>query len=58
MDGLMMDVPLSLAHVAERAEQLFGSREVVSMTADGVERSTYAELVERARRLASSLQKL
>jgi len=58
MDGLMMDVPLSLAHVAERAEQLFGSREVVSMTTDGVERSTYAELVQRARRLASSLQRL
>ncbi|MEP6954683.1 MAG: long-chain fatty acid--CoA ligase [Solirubrobacteraceae bacterium] len=58
MDGLMMDVPLSLAHVAERAEQLFGPRELVSLTADGVERSTYGELVERARRLASSLQKL
>jgi fatty-acyl-CoA synthase len=58
MQGLMMDVPLSLAHVAERAEQLFGGREVVSFTADDVERSTYAEIVERARRLASSLQRL
>ncbi len=58
MQGLMMDVPLSLAHLAERAEALFGAREVVSLTKDGVERSTYAEVVERARRLASSLQRL
>jgi fatty-acyl-CoA synthase len=58
MQGLMMDVPLSLAHVAERAEQLFGAREVVSVTQDGVERSTYGEVVERARRLASSLARL
>ncbi|MGZ4277344.1 MAG: long-chain fatty acid--CoA ligase [Solirubrobacteraceae bacterium] len=58
MQGLMMDVPLSLAYLAERAEQLFGAREVVSFTRDGVERSSYAEVVSRARRLASSLQRL
>ena len=52
MDGLMMDARCSCAHIAERAEQLFGDREIVSRTHDGVERSTYAEVVERARRLA------
>ncbi len=51
----MMRSPLLVRGIAERAEQLFGSREVVSVTASGVERSTYAEVVRRARRLASAL---
>jgi fatty-acyl-CoA synthase len=55
MDGLMMDYPLLVRHIAERAERVFGDREVVSRTADGVERSTYGEVVGRARRLASAL---
>src|SRR5256885_16794144 len=58
MDGLMQDYPLLVRHVAERAETVFPSREIVSVTQDGVERSTYAEVVERARRLASSLERL
>jgi fatty-acyl-CoA synthase len=58
MDGLMMDVPLGIAHIAERAERLFAQREIVSRTQDGVERSSYGEVVERARRLASSLAEL
>jgi acyl-CoA synthetase (AMP-forming)/AMP-acid ligase II len=56
MDGLMMDYPLLVRHIAERAETVFGDREIVSRTADGIERSTYAEVVDRARRLASALQ--
>src|SRR5438874_2868261 len=58
MRGLMQDYPLLVRHVAERAETVFPSREIVSVTQDGVERSTYAEVVERARRLASSLERL
>jgi fatty-acyl-CoA synthase len=53
--GLMQDGPLLVRAIAERAEHLFGSREVVSRTQDGVERSTYGEVVGRARRLASAL---
>ncbi|MEA2340805.1 MAG: hypothetical protein QOG11_882 [Solirubrobacteraceae bacterium] len=56
--GLMMDGPLLVRGIAERAEQLFGPREIVSRTQDGIERSSYAEVVGRARRLASSLQRL
>jgi acyl-CoA synthetase (AMP-forming)/AMP-acid ligase II len=58
MDGLMMDVPLLVRQIAERAETVFGDREIVSRTQDGVERTTYAEIVERARRLASALRDL
>src|SRR3954451_11632037 len=58
MDGLMQDYPLLVRHVAERAETVFPGREIVSVTQEGVERSTYAEVAERARRLASSLERL
>jgi acyl-CoA synthetase (AMP-forming)/AMP-acid ligase II len=56
--GLMMDGPLLVRGIAERAEQLFGPREIVSRTQNDVERSSYAEVVGRARRIASSLQRL
>src|SRR5436190_8437748 len=56
--GLMQEGPLLIRGIAERAEQLFAGREVLSRTQDGVERSSYGEVVARARRLASSLQRL
>src|SRR5918912_2148254 len=58
MDGLMMDRPLLIRDIAERVERLFPDREIVSRTHAGVERSTYGEVVARARRLASSLRRL
>src|SRR5436189_1548629 len=58
MDGLMMDRPLLVKRFVERAESVFGDREVVAKTQHGVERSTYGEVAERARRLASGLAKL
>ena len=54
----MMRTPLLVRHIAERAATVFGGREVVSRTQEGVERTTYAEVVERARRLASALREL
>ncbi len=56
MDGLMQDYPLLVRHIAERAETVFGDREIVTRTAEGVERTTYRQVVERARRLASALR--
>jgi fatty-acyl-CoA synthase len=58
LQGMMMRTPLLVRSIAERAEQLFASREVVSLTAAGVERTTYGEVVSRARRLASALHEL
>jgi acyl-CoA synthetase (AMP-forming)/AMP-acid ligase II len=55
MDGLMMDRPLLVRQIAERAAAIFGEREVVAQTQEGIERSTYAAVVERSRRLASAL---
>ena len=58
MEGLMMDYPLLVRHIAERAATVFGGREIVSRTQEKVERTTYAAVVERARRLASALSQL
>jgi fatty-acyl-CoA synthase len=58
LDGLMMRTPLLVRSIAERAAQLFTEREIVSVTATGVERSSWGEVVERARRLAGALRDL
>jgi fatty-acyl-CoA synthase len=58
MDGLMMDRPLLVKQIAERAERVFPDREVTARTLDGVERSSYGQVVERARRLAAALAEL
>ena len=60
MNGLMMDDhELTLTGVVERAERLHSNREVVSRAPDGeVHRTTYGEVVARARRIASALAAL
>jgi fatty-acyl-CoA synthase len=58
MSGLMMRTPLLVRSIADRGGLLFAGREVLSMTRTGVERSTYGEVVERARALASSLREM
>lgn len=58
LSGLMMHGALQVSAIAVRAETLYGDREIVSRTAHGIERSNYRTLVQRARRLASSLREL
>ena len=56
MRGLMMDYPLTLAPLLERAERIFSRVEIVSRHPDRtVARTTYAEFARRARRLAGAL---
>ncbi len=55
----MQDVPLTLCHAFERCEQLFGAKEVVSVTASGRrDRTTYAAWAERTRRLGGAFELL
>lgn len=54
----MMEVPLNLSMMLERAEMFFPTKEVVSRTLSKVHRLTYKEIGERTRRLSSMLQKL
>jgi fatty-acyl-CoA synthase len=60
LNGLMMDdYPLLLTHLVERAEQLFGEREVVSRRPEGdVHRTTFGDCTARARKLAAGLAEL
>jgi fatty-acyl-CoA synthase len=59
MRGTMMDFPLTLPTLLERAGKLFGSVEIVSRRPDRTAvRSTYADFYRRARRLSAALTKL
>ena len=58
MDGLMMDTPLSLIHLFDRATRLFADKEVVTATPTGLERVSYGEWGERTRRLGGVLDNL
>jgi fatty-acyl-CoA synthase len=59
MIATMMDVPLSLNHLLERAGKLFPSNHIVSRRPDkSLVRHSYGEYYRRTRALASALQKL
>jgi acyl-CoA synthetase (AMP-forming)/AMP-acid ligase II len=56
MDGLMMDRPLEVMQILDRARRLFPDKRVWSRRRDGVlEERSYAELHARVTRLASAL---
>ena len=58
MLGTMMDYPLTLTSILERASKLFGAVEVVSALPDRrVSRSTYASVAKRARKLGAAFAK-
>ena len=59
MRGLMMDTPLLISGIARHAEAFFGDREIVSVTQDTpLHRYRYSDCMQRARRLASALDRL
>ena len=59
MRGLMMDYPLTIGAIVRRCETLFGSRPIVTRRPDrSIVRHTYADIIDRARRLAVGLQEL
>ena len=58
MDTTMMQVPLSLNHLLERAGRLFPTNEIVSRRPDkSLVRHTYGDFYRRTRALASALQR-
>jgi fatty-acyl-CoA synthase len=58
MQGMMMDYPLTLTHVLERAARLFPQREIASKTDEGMLRYTYRDFHRRVHRLAHVLARL
>jgi fatty-acyl-CoA synthase len=59
LEGLVQhDFPLTLQHVLERMRNVYGNSEVVTLTDDGCERASYAEVGERVDRVAHALRSL
>jgi len=59
MRATMMDVPLSLNHLLERAGTLFAGNAIVSRMPDKtLRRHSYGEYYRRTRKLAAALQAL
>jgi fatty-acyl-CoA synthase len=59
MEGLMMEYPLTLNHVFDRAGALFPSTELVTRWPDkSVHRSSYGEFHQRVQKLANALTRL
>lgn len=54
----MMNVPLLVSSMLERAERYFPKKTVVSRTSTGIVTHTYKEIGERTRRLSSALDKI
>lgn len=58
MDGLMMNYPLTLPFMLERAGKLFPKTEIVTRLPDkSIHRTTYGEFYRRTKKLASALTK-
>lgn len=55
---MMMNTPLTLTPLLERAEKYYAKKQVISKTSSGIQRFTYQEIGERTRALASALEKL
>ncbi|MFN0029022.1 MAG: long-chain fatty acid--CoA ligase [Acidimicrobiales bacterium] len=58
MDGLMMDVPLTLTHFFERAERYHHRKTITTATRDGLVTTTYGEWAERTRKLGTVFDQL
>jgi fatty-acyl-CoA synthase len=59
VDGQMMDFPLTLPHLLNRAETFFADGEIVTRLPDrSFHRTNYRETMRRAKQLAVALQKL
>jgi len=58
VQGLMMEFPLTLAHLFERAERYHRDKTITTNTKSGLVRTTYGEWADRTRRLATVLDRL
>src|SRR5260370_14000013 len=58
MQGLMMNTPLTLTPLLERAGRLFAKKEIASRTEAGMHRYTYADFYLRVHRLAWTLKQM
>lgn len=55
MDGLMMDVPLTIQMILERARTLFPKKTIITREANGFHRYNYGDFYQRVAKLAAAL---
>src|SRR5918997_6742592 len=59
LEGLVQnDFPLTLQHILDRMRRVYGASEVVTLTDDGPQRASYAEVAGRVDKLAHALKGL
>jgi len=58
MEGLMQRLPLSIPMIVRHAERMHSRKTVTTRTDDGVKVATFAQVLERARRLATALRSI
>ena len=56
MQGLMMDIPLTITSIIRHTENVHGHKEIVSVTRDNPRhRYTYRDAFKRSRQLANAI---
>jgi fatty-acyl-CoA synthase len=58
MQSTMQDHPLTINHIFEHSRRVHATSEVVTSMGDGCRRASYAEVGDRAERLAAALKRL
>ena len=58
MKSTMQDAPLLISHILRHGQQVHGDSTVITVEAGGFRSATYAEVAERAERLAAALTRL
>jgi fatty-acyl-CoA synthase len=58
MDSTMQDVPLLISSIARHGEWLYANKKVFTITANGTEEATFAQISRRAEQLAKALARL
>ncbi|HEX6311890.1 MAG TPA: AMP-binding protein, partial [Acidimicrobiia bacterium] len=58
VESTMQDFPLTIGMIMRHGRAVYADSEVVTYTGDGCRRASYAEVVERAERLAAALTRL
>jgi fatty-acyl-CoA synthase len=58
MQSTMQDFPLTIAHLLRHGQAVHGRSQVATFDGEGVHRATFAEVADRAERLAAALTRL
>ncbi|HSS76885.1 MAG TPA: fatty acid--CoA ligase, partial [Thermoanaerobaculia bacterium] len=58
MQSTMMDFPLTVQHIFRHGRKIYGNSKVVTWTGAQPRRASFAQVADRAERLAAALKRL